>query len=79
MLLSEVFEDPIFNQLLETMGKLGANCVPVMIRALLNWRSNQSFIVDGNLKNLVYVNFSVYILATNASLLHTGKANKIPR
>eukprot|EP00005_Dracoamoeba_jomungandri_P002734 CAMPEP_0174260120 /NCGR_PEP_ID=MMETSP0439-20130205/8855_1 /TAXON_ID=0 /ORGANISM="Stereomyxa ramosa, Strain Chinc5" /LENGTH=2486 /DNA_ID=CAMNT_0015344291 /DNA_START=51 /DNA_END=7511 /DNA_ORIENTATION=- len=46
-LLSDFFdekEDPIFGQLVESLALLSRNCAPVLIRALLNWRSSQHFV-----------------------------------
>eukprot|EP01087_Luapelamoeba_hula_P008915 TRINITY_DN2269_c1_g1_i10.p1 TRINITY_DN2269_c1_g1~~TRINITY_DN2269_c1_g1_i10.p1 ORF type:complete len:2503 (-),score=428.99 TRINITY_DN2269_c1_g1_i10:100-7608(-) len=55
LLLAHFFdssEDPVFGQLLEAMGRLSQNAVPVLIRSLLNWRSNQH-VVDSTLKSLL--------------------------
>ncbi|KAL6050877.1 hypothetical protein QOT17_019533 [Balamuthia mandrillaris] len=52
--LAQVFdpvEDPIFHQLVQSLGELSSSHVPVLIRALLNWRSSQH-VVAGTLRPL---------------------------
>lgn len=52
-LLSDVFdaaEDPIFSQLVEALSQLSENCVPFLIRALINWKSNQQFLASQTFK-----------------------------
>ena len=57
-LLSDVFdaaEDPIFSQLVEALSQLSENCVPFLIRALINWKSNQQFLASQTFKPPAYI------------------------
>jgi hypothetical protein len=48
-------EDPIFSQLVEALSQLSENCVPFLIRALINWKSNQQFLASQTFKPPAYL------------------------